>query len=735
MNLKVLILIVSIVAIYTAPILGQSNSVVQDSYTIQAHQVPINKTIILDGSLSESAWLDATPITNFRQQVPTEGGNPTERTEIRIIYDDNNLYIGAILFDSEPSKILAFQKRWDQSLGADDRFMWILDTFNDGRNAYFFEINPAGLMGDGLITVGQGINISKAWNGIWEANVKVTDIGWIAEIRIPFKTLDFNADQTEWGINFQRTVRRRSEEILWAGWRLNQGLFRPQDSGKLTGLKNLNQGIGLEIKPYSTVKPTRTFSSNSPKNDDFNADAGVDITYSITPSFRTSLSVNTDFAESEVDQRRVNLTRFPLVFPEQRSFFLEGSNIFNFAQSSSANPFFSRRIGLVNGSPVPILFGLRAVGRAGNTNIGLYQIRTAKSDVNEEDFTVARITQNIFKESRIGILYTRRATMNDDLTPVRETFGTDFEIATSTFMGNKNLQLQMYFIGHTLNDLNDSSEFMDRTARGFRLSFPNFPFYGHTSYREFGTAYNPAVGIAPRNGFRRLQPVIGYTKVLSNHRIIRSLTTEIRYTNFMDMDFKPESIEFIYQPIEIVLESGDAIEFQTGFYSERLTEDFDIQRNGKYIISTGTYKHPFFRTEINSASYRLISTEFSFLREGYWNGTRTEYSGRVTVRPFIGVNITANWSREDIDLDSGSFYADVYRFRGNIDLTPFTSYTSIIQYDNLSQLMGLYQRFHWIITPGTNLYLVYTWNWQELNNRFTPLETSGSIKLSYTHRF
>ena len=243
MNLKVLILIVSIVAIYTAPILGQSNSVVQDSYSIQAHQVPINETIILDGSLSESAWLDATPITNCRQQVPTEGGNQKERTEIRIIYDDNNLYIGAILFDSEPSKILAFQKRWDQSLGADDRFMWILDTFNDGRNAYFFEINPAGLMGDGLITVGQGINISKAWNGIWEANVKVTDIGWIAEIRIPFKTLDFNADQTEWGINFQRTVRRRSEEILWAGWRLNQGLFRPQDSGKLTGLKNLNQGI------------------------------------------------------------------------------------------------------------------------------------------------------------------------------------------------------------------------------------------------------------------------------------------------------------------------------------------------------------------------------------------------------------------------------------------------------------------------------------------------------------
>ncbi|HAC15613.1 MAG TPA: hypothetical protein DCE78_06675 [Bacteroidetes bacterium] len=423
-----------------------------------------------------------------------------------------------------------------------------------------------------------------------------------------------------------------------------------------------------------------------------------------------------------------------MVFPEQRSFFLEGSSIFSFAESSSVNPFFSRRIGLVNGAPVPILFGARAIGRAGNTNIGFYQIRTAKSDVNEEDFTVARITQNIFKESRIGIIYTRRATMNDELTPVRETFGTDFEMATSNFMGDKNLQFQLFFVGHTLNGLNDTSEFLDRTARGFRLSFPNFPFYGHASYREFGIAYNPAVGIAPRNGFRRFQPSIGYQKVLSNNKIIRSLTTEIRYTNFMDMDFKPESIEFIFQPVEMVFESGDEIEFQTGFYSERLIEDFDIQRNGKHIVPVGTYKHPFFRTQVTTARYRLISTEFSFLREGYWTGTRNEYIGRVTVRPYIGINLTANWSREDIELHDGAFHADVYRFRGNIDLTPFTSYTSMIQYDNLSRLMGLYQRFHWIITPGTDLYLVYTWNWRELNNRFTPLETSGSIKLSYTHR-
>lgn len=706
-----------------------------NEFQLQAHRIPNGTTIELDGKFEEMVWFDALPISNFRQQVPVEGGEPSERTEIRVLYDDQNLYIGAWLYDSDPNGILAFQKRWDQGLRADDRFMWILDTFNDQRSGYFFEINPAGLMGDGLLTVGQGQSVNKAWDGIWLAKVNVTDEGWFAEIRIPFKTLDFNENNTVWGINFQRTVRRRTEEILWSGWRLNQGLTRPQDAGVLMGLENLTQGLNVEVKPYAMSKVVQTWNSGIKNDTQFDGDAGFDVSYSVTPGIRTSLSVNTDFAEAEVDERRVNLTRFPLMFPEQRSFFIEGSSVFNFAPSSGVNPFFSRRIGLVDGEPVPILFGARAIGRAGKTNIGFYQIRTAKSDVNEEDFTVARVTQNIFNESKLGVIYTRRATLETDSIPVRETIGADIELGSSKFMGSKNLQFQLFFVTHNKNVMDDTSSLLDRSTRGLRLAFPNFPFFWHVSYREFGTDFNPAVGFAPRVGFRRFQPSIGYTSILSKSKILRSVTSEIRYEHLMDMDWKLETMEFIVQPFELVFESGDAIELQTGSYFEKLKSDFDIRRNGQFIIPAGEYQHPFIRVGAETASFRRITGELAVIYEGYWTGTRTAYESQLVLRVYPGINLIGNWNREDIRLSEGSFHADVFRFRGNIDITPLLSLTPMVQYDNLSRLLGYYQRLHWIITPGTDLYLVYTWNWQHFEERFRPLENNASIKLSVTKRF
>lgn len=707
----------------------------ESEFHIRAHKIPIGVTIDLDGNLDESIWMQTEGISNFRQQVPVEGGVPSERTTVKVLFDDNSLYIGAWLYDSDPSGIMAFQKRWDQGLRADDRFMWILDTFNDRRNAYFFEINPAGLMGDGLLTTGQGTNVNKSWNGIWEAKVTKNEEGWFAEIRIPFKTLDFNVDNSVWGINFQRTVRRKTEEILWSGWRLNQGLFRPQNAGILTGLEGLSQGIGVEVKPYAMTKFTGSWPSGDSRKNSYDGDAGFDVSYSVTPGIRTSLSVNTDFAEAEVDERRVNLTRFPLVFPEQRSFFIEGSSVFSFAPSSGVNPFFSRRIGLVDGAPVPILFGARAIGRAGDTNIGFYQIRTAKSDVNEEDFTVARVTQHIFNESKIGLIYTRRATHDTDSIPVRETIGADLELGTSRFLGNKNLQFQLFFVTHNKNQFGESSDLFDRSTRGFRLAFPNFPFFWHASYREFGTDFNPAVGLAPRVGFRRFQPSVGYTKFLSSSKLLRSVTTELRYEHLMDMDWRLETMELVFQPVELVFESGDGVEFQTGTYYERLVEDFDIRRNGRFIIPAGTYQHEFIRAAFETASFRKLVAELAVIYEGFWTGTRTAYESQVVLRAYPGINLISEWNREDVKLDSGSFHADVFRFRGNFDITPLLALTSIVQYDNLSRLMGYYQRLHWIVTPGTDLYLVYTWNWRNIENRFSPLENNGSIKFSITKRF
>ena len=250
-----------------------------------------------------------------------------------------------MLYD-DPDGILAFQMRRDGFLSTDDRFMWILDTFGDGRTGYFFETNAAGVMGDALISGGGGRGGGgRAWDGIWRVQTEIRPDGWSLEIQIPFHMLNFDPTSDAWGINFQRTIRRRNEEILWRGYRRNQNLRDPVHAGRLTGLQGMSQGIGLEAVPYAV-----TNWKNVPEEPDpttYPSDIGLDINYNVTPSLRAGVSVNTDFAEAEVDQRRLNLTRFPLRFPEQRDFFLEGSGVFNFAPGNGAEPYFSRRIGLL----------------------------------------------------------------------------------------------------------------------------------------------------------------------------------------------------------------------------------------------------------------------------------------------------------------------------------------------------------------------------------------------------
>ena len=714
---------------------GQNtNNAVEPEFIIEAKRLLPGETITIDGKLDEPLWQRMTPIRNFRQQYPVEGAEPTEQTEIYVAYDDNYLYIGAVFFDSNPSGIIAYQKRRNQGIGTDDRFMWILDTFNSGRNAYFFEINPAGLKGDGLISVGQGVSVSKSWDGIWFAEVHRDSHGWSAEIKIPFRTLDFDPNQSGWGINFQRTVRRKNEEILWAGWRRNQGVFRPQNSGLLTGFRGMNQGIGLEVKPYVTATPTRRWLNGSATNS-FDYDAGFDISYSVTPGVRTSLTVNTDFAEAEVDQRRVNLTRFPLVFPEQRDFFLEGSSVFNFAPASGITPFFSRRIGLIGGEAVPIHFGARAIGRTSTANFGFYQIRTGNDTFDTEDFTVVRYSHNIFEESSIGVIYTRRATLGNDFFPVRHTMGYDLELNTSRFLGDKNLQFQAFFVWHNPDNALDESAFWDRTSRGIRLSFPNYPFFGHLSYREIGEAFNPAVGIATRVGFRRLQPTIGYTRVLEENTTIRSVSFELSHTYLTDIDFKPESVSTTLRPINIFFESGEQVWVNITRNYERLMFPFDILRDDSIIIPAGDYYSWALNMNVSSAGFRRVVAAFSYTYEGFWTGTRNGYSTSLTLRPYPGINLSGSWSRSVVDLAEGDFTTDLLRFQSNLDLTTTYSFTNITQYDTVSELLGFYNRIRWILTPGSDLFLVYTWNWLREEDRFRPLETQGSVKLSYTYRF
>jgi hypothetical protein len=702
--------------------------------------------IQLDGHLDEAVWAEAPTSTAFTQQEPVEGSTPSERTAVQVVTDDDALYIGMTLFYSDPTDIRANRLRRDASLGSDDRLMWTLDPYNDGRNAYFFETNPLGLRGDGLLSSGQGSSLNKSWDGIWDVAVHRHDDGWTAEIRIPFRTLQFDPQQTTWGFNIQRTIRVNNEEILWSGYARDEGLFRPQYMGTLRNVRGTSSGLGLDVTPFGLAKGTRSWSNGSTSTTR-TADIGGDLSYAFTPGLRTALTLNTDFAEVEVDQRRVNLTRFPLRFPEKRDFFLEGSSVFEFAPRSAQYPFFSRRIGLEEGSPIPILAGVRTNGRVGPYNVGFFQVRTREtSDVVSdstslpaEDFTVARTVRNVGAESQVGLLYTRRATQANGGPFARfnnrHTVGADVELSTSSLFGDQNGQFQAFFVWHNAPLKADTTSWGHRTTRGLRINFPNQPWSGHMSYREFGSAYDPAVGFVRRTGFRRLQPSVGYEPVLENNPYIQELGFGLRYEYLTDLALEPQTINLTLTPIDVQFTSGDTFEGSGAYDFERLNRPFDILRDGSIVIPPGTYRT--FGTEIGAetAEYRMVSTEAEVEYGGFWSGTQTEFELGGTVRPLPGVDLGLDWVHNRVRLAEGDFNTHVFRFDGNVDLSPDLSLTSQLQYDNLTERLGLFARLRWIVEPGSDLYVVYTHNWQALDyDRFSPRSAEVAAKLTYTIR-
>ena len=714
--------------------------------------------IRLDGRLDDAVWQAAQPVADFTQQEPVEGAAPSRRTEIRVVYDADHLYIGAMIFD-DPDQILAFQRRRDAGLGTDDRFMWVLDTFLDGRTGYFFEINAAGLMGDGIITGGGGGGrgpggggggVNKSWDGIWEAQVARLPDGWSAEIRIPFRTVNFDPASDTWGINFQRTIRRTNEEILWRGYRRNQGLWRMIHAGRLTGLQGMSQGVGLEAVPAVVAGWNNVVEDADPTT--YKRDVSVDLNYSITSSLRASLSVNTDFAEVEVDQRRVNLTRFPQRFPERRAFFLEGSGVFSFASRSVPEPYFSRRIGLNAGEPIPINYGARLTGQAGPFELGFIQVRTGEFTLHDddrtvlpvEDFTVARVRRRFLEQSAVGAIYTRRGatTGADGFKPAdQHTVGIDADLNTSSLFGNKNLEFEAFLVWNSNPDPGASPTFRDLSAHGFRFNFPNDVWTGHVSYRQFGDDYSPAVGFVTRNNFRRVEPRIGWSPRPASIPWLRQMDFSAQFRNLTNLETGVvEERQWDFNVLGLNFESGDNLDVSVTRQYEYLDRSFEVSDG--IAIQPGEYTTWQVNFRGRTAGRRRVSGNVEYAREDFWNGDRSRYEAGVNFRPNPGLSFSTDVEYNDVTLPQGAFTASVYRVAGGWDASPWVSLNSNVQYDDVSKLVGLFALMRWIVTPGNDVYLVYTHNWQEtedafdpLDRRFTTVSRGASLKLNYTYRF
>ena len=705
--------------------------------TIAISAIPEGTKINIDGKLLEEFWDSVKPVSDFVMRVPVEGNTPTERTEVKIAFDKENIYMAVTLYDSNPSGIKAFQKSIDADIDLEDSFTWFFDTYYDKRNAYIFGITPLGVKSDGLVSTGQGSSVNLDWDGIWDLSTKITSEGWIAEVKIPLRTLNFDPNNDTWGVNFRRIIRRKNEEVYWTGYKLNQNINRPQDGGTLTGISGVSQGLGLEAVPYSTVRNTKVAQQDS----EYEFATGMDVKYNLTSSIKASLTINTNFAETEVDDRQINLTRFPLQFPEKRDFFLEGAGIYTFAPRSGINPYFSRRIGLNAGSQIPINYGVRVLGRLNNLDMAILNVDTRKQgDLESENFSVARLKQNIGSESTIGFVYTRRSTKNGEelFEPLqtRHTYGADLELNTSKFLNNKILQFQAFFVFHNAASPEDSeSSLLDRSSRGFRVNFPNRPWFGHCSYREFGVGYDPAVGFNRRNGFRRVDPRIGFRPNFPKSNVVRNMTMSVRYENLWDLDFSLLTQNLSLLLLGLQFESGEGFQIQLTRNYERLQRDFDIIRDGTIIIPLAEYENWIFNFEGSTATFRNVVGQIEYRNGGFWSGSREIIELGLILRVIPGLNIESSYVKTNVNLDEGAFSTNLFRIQVDYDITPELSISSTIQYDDLSTVLGMNHRFRWIITPGTDLFLVFNQNWFREAGEYQLIDRSNIIKANYTHRF
>ena len=717
---------------------------------VQAYRLSEGESIVVDGSPAEPAWQRAVPATDFRQRDPDNGSPATEKTEVRVVFDEDRLILGVTCFDSDPAKLLGNQMQRDQPFSADDRFMWAIDPFLDGRSGYFFEINPSGAMGDGLITGptgggGFGGDMDKAWDGIWIARVRRTDAGWTAEVEIPFKTLNFDPATTAWGANFQRTVRRKNEESLWTGWRRDEGLTRMSNAGRVEGISGISQGIGLDLKPYLLGAASNAPGRGVPATSG-DVDIGLDAFYNVTPALKANFTVNTDFAETEVDERRTNLTRFPLFFPEKREFFLDGANFFSFPTGDDS-PFFSRRIGLTGGEPQPIVYGAKLIGQAGKQDVGFLHVMTSKEAVavtgapfeqKGEDFTVARVKRRFGSQSSLGVLYTRRAPRESIVDP-RHTVAADLTLATPSFVGDTVLDSGVWYIHTTtpgfLNEDGDRPPAGGSDAYGWHANVDKDPWGASISFHEYQAAYDAAVGFTPRRNYRQWNPEAGWQPRLNDHRVIRGFQFEAQMNLNLNLENQLVDRNIHLTPFQVEFHSGDQVRLDIFTQTDQLDEDFEIS-DGVILPVGNRYSWTRYQIEAESAEQRKVAGSIEYSFGDFWSGTRWELIVGLTVRPRPGLFLRLESEYNDVDLPEGSFTTRLYRVDARTQFNPWVSLSSNIQYDSESREVGWQLRFRWIQKPGNDFFVIWTQNWLDENRLgFRPLDRRGAAKIVRTIRF
>jgi Domain of unknown function (DUF5916)/Carbohydrate family 9 binding domain-like len=684
--------------------------------------------ITIDGVLDEPAWETATPIGEIRQREPNQGEKATELTTVKLLYDGQYLYIGVMCFDSDPKQIIGTQMSRDADLEADDRVEIVIDSFRDRHNAFYFATNPLGALVDALIVENDEIN--KDWDAIWLVRTNRTEQGWSAEFAIPFKSLNFHRGQQTWGFNVSRTIKRKLEEDRWASPRLDLEFYQVSEAGEIAGFDSIEQGRGLDVRPYVSSDALRSSGAS-----DASAKAGADIFYNITPSLKWTTTINTDFAETEEDNRQINLTRFPLFYPEKRAFFLQNAGAFSFLnQSEDADiiPFFSRRIGLLRGKEVPLLAGTKLTGKAGGTEVGLLATRTRATDLaGEKDFFVARVKRNILQQSYVGGIFTDGDPARPDFS---RTVGGDFRLFSARFLGkDQNFGID----GFLLKTWNQGLTGKDR-AFGLGLRYPNDLWNLSLDWKQIEENFRPALGFVPRSDVQKLDASAEFSPRPTDFLNIRQMVHEVTFTRFVNLAHNQvESWRVLIAPIKYNLNSGDEIEFNYAPQFERLFEPFEIS-NG-VTLPVGEYRFDQWTVEVNTASKRRWKADFVSSFGTFWSGRASQFEAGLEYKlaPHFQTGIT--FEQTYARLKEGNFVATLFGLRGDWSVSPLLTFFNLVQFDNETGSLAWQSRVRWTLRPGNDVFFVLGQGWLQDDEArrltFHRTDTRMAGKVQYTFRF
>ncbi len=664
----------------------------------------IDESFKLDGYFDEPAWARAVPANGFVQREPLTGKPASEDTDVRVLYTTKVLYIGIDAHDREPELVISKEMQRDEPLWRDDAVDILLDTFGDDRNAYLFETNANGARTDALIT-DEGRSFNLQWDGVWDVVARRSATGWCAEIAIPFSTIRFDPAAKAWGFNVLRYVRRRAEQAFWAPILLDADVKRVSLYGDLTGIGGATPGLNLNVKPFTVGTRAQGGGRSSSAN---NLEAGLDVKWGVTRSTSLDLTVNTDFAETEVDALQVNLTRFPLFFPEKRYFFLENAGIFDFgtreAGASDAplmKLFFSRRIGLgPTGEEVPIEWGVRTTGRAGPWSFGLLDVQSDSSvvgtmDLPRDNFATARLTRNFGQRSSFGAMFTQRHNSGN----TNRGYGFDLSYKPTSRLG---------FTSYVAASDNSKPEGVSDWSGGAAGFYTGAVWTGHLGFDRIGEDFEPESGFLLRRGVNRYVGRVAWEPRPKLKRVM-NLHFELDSRVYTDLGGEVESERHRLDLFGLRSSGASEAYLYVASNFERLPLPFAIAPG--VVIPVGEYRFDDVGVRYLTHSSRPVSVEGIASAGQFYDGTHLSSMFTLRLRPNRHLRSESVWQVDDVKLPAGDFTANVLRQRLAFALSPRLLTNVYLQWSSLNDLMSLNVRFNWMYRPGSDVYLVFNQRW------------------------